>query len=217
LSCTFLALLCLSQHAFNATTMTRSVLAADSSRAPRQLALTLLFLSLCSNLSTIALAFVAILSLLCPQATTADLNLGSAAPFAIIACTHQRIARDVVLIGVALLPVDATITSSGPSSVVGDMALSPGTAVVGFGPATSSGAVQIANTVAGNALADANIAYTAAKNLPCNTTLTNPELGGLTLIPVRSCTVELCRVQLSLFALLSSLVVLAGRLLLDPC
>lgn len=90
-------------------------------------------------------------------------NLGSASSYAIIAY--------------------ATITSTGPSSVVGEMGLSPGTSITGFPPATCSGAQQAANGAAAAALADANTAYTAAKGLPCSNTLTAVEMAGLTLAP----------------------------------
>ena len=79
----------------------------------------------------------------------------------------------------------STITSTGPSSVIGDMGLSPGTSITGFGPATCSGTQQAANVASSLALADANTAYAAAKALPCNHTLAAAELGGLTLAPVR--------------------------------
>jgi len=99
-------------------------------------------------------------------------NLGSASSYAIIAY--------------------ATITSTGPSSVVGEMGLSPGTSITGFPPATCSGAQQAANGAAAAALADANTAYTAAKGLPCSNTLTAVEMAGLTLAPVSPLCVAAC-------------------------
>jgi hypothetical protein len=112
----------------------------------------------CSKIGLLALALFA-------AASSAAVNLGAADPYAIIAYS--------------------TITSGGPSSVIGNMGLSPGTSIVGFGPATCSGDSQAGTTASASAHADANTAYTALKGMPCNNTLTNAELGGLTLAPVR--------------------------------
>jgi hypothetical protein len=99
---------------------------------------------LCSLLASLAcrnqmfaVAFAAILSvLLLPQAAAvADLDLGSAAPFAIIAYS--------------------TVTATGVTAV---LALSPGSSVTGFPPATLTGYNHVTDTTAANALADANIA-----------------------------------------------------------
>ncbi len=112
----------------------------------------------CSKLGLLALALFA--------TANSALNLGAADPYAIVAYS--------------------TITSAGPSAVIGNIALSPGTSIIGFGPATCSGASEAGTTAAAAAHADADAAYTAAKGLNCSTTLTNAELGGLTLPPVRA-------------------------------
>jgi hypothetical protein len=66
------------------------------------------FLCLSSKIGLLAIALFA-------AASSAAVNLGAAGPYSILAYS--------------------TITSGGPSSVIGDMGLSPGTAVVGFGEA----------------------------------------------------------------------------------
>jgi hypothetical protein len=74
----------------------------------------------------------------------------------------------------------ATITNSGSSSLLGDLALT-GTAIVGA-PAVS-GISNVANAAAAAAMLAASNAYTLLKGLTCNTLLPSQELGGLTLTP----------------------------------
>ena len=92
-------------------------------------------------------------------------GLGTAASFAVLANT--------------------TVTNTGPSVVNGDLGVSGGTAVTGFPP----GVVLLPGTIhAGDAAAiaaqtDATAAYLDLQSQGCTTTLTNPELSGLTLTP----------------------------------
>jgi hypothetical protein len=74
-----------------------------------------------------------------------------------------------------------TITNTGPTVIVGDLGLHPGSAVTGA-PAVV-GAEHVADGVALQAKNDLVTAYTVAKNEPPDSTLSNPELGGLTLVP----------------------------------
>jgi hypothetical protein len=61
-----------------------------------------------------------------------------------------------------------------PSLVItGDLALDPGSDVVGFPPATLTGVKEIANIASLAAQADLTIAYNFAKGLPANRTLSN--------------------------------------------
>lgn len=71
------------------------------------------------------------------------------------------------------------ITNTGPSTVNGDLGLSPGTAVSGFPPGTLNGAAHITNAVAGIAKNDLTTAYNdAAGRTPA---LSVPaDLGGMT-------------------------------------
>ena len=90
------------------------------------------------------------------------LGLGTAESFAVLAAT--------------------TVTNTGPSTINGNLGLSPGTAVTGFGPGTVTGTTYAADAIALKAQADLTIAYgDAAARTP---SVSAPaELGGLTLSP----------------------------------
>ena len=72
------------------------------------------------------------------------IDLGAADPFAVLAGT--------------------TVTSAGVSTITGDLGVSPGTAVTGFGPGigTVSGAIHANDSVAAQAHADLATAYAVA-------------------------------------------------------
>jgi hypothetical protein len=93
----------------------------------------------------------------------APVNLGSAASYAILA--------------------GATVTNAGASFINGDLGLSPGTAVTGFGPGTENGTKRISPD-AGVALAKMDLATAfndAAGRATNQVILPTGELGGLTL------------------------------------
>ncbi len=80
----------------------------------------------------------------------------------------------------------STVTNSGPSVLNGNLGVSPGTALVGFGlPAVVNGATHANNGVAQQAQADLTIAYTAAEGqpVPPGNVLTGTNLGERTLAP----------------------------------
>lgn len=81
----------------------------------------------------------------------------------------------------------ATVTNTGPTSLTGDLGLSPGTAVTGFPPGTLTGIENIGNPLAAQAEANLTIAYhnaSPAVRANCPVTLTDGEnLAGLTLTP----------------------------------
>lgn len=102
-----------------------------------------------------------------PAFAATPLNLGYAAPFAVLAYS--------------------TVTNTGPSVITGDVGLSPGTAIVGFPPGTfASGTTYAADALAGEAQASATTAYgVAASETP---SFTAPpavvyQIGGTTLTP----------------------------------
>jgi len=96
------------------------------------------------------------------NAATPPVSLGTAASFAVLA--------------------GSTITNTGPTTITGDLGLSPGTAITGFPPGQVIGAVQAANAVALQAKNDLATAYDDAAGRP--TTATIPvELGGTTKTP----------------------------------
>ena len=90
------------------------------------------------------------------------LGLGTAESFAVLAGT--------------------TVTNTGPSTINGNLGLSPGTAVTGFGPGTVTGTKYLADAIALKAKSDLTIAYDdAAGRTPA---VSAPaDLGGLTLTP----------------------------------
>src|SRR5580693_3932074 len=76
-------------------------------------------------------------------AETAPVGLGTAGTFAVLAGT--------------------TVTNTGPSTISGDLGVSPGTAVTGFPPGTvSNGTIHSADGVANGAQSDLTIAYNDA-------------------------------------------------------
>jgi hypothetical protein len=94
-------------------------------------------------------------------------SLGSAANFAAVAAT--------------------TITNTGPTVVNGNLGVYPGTAVVGFPPGTVNGTIYAGVPPADTAAADAETAYNQAANEPCDSTRSDPDLGGDTLAPGVTC------------------------------
>lgn len=106
-------------------------------------------------------AIVAVVTPLSALAATTDPLLGTSGNYAVLA--------------------SSTITDAGASWITGRMALSPGTSVTGFPPATS-GAKDINNGAALQARNDASTAYTNAAGETPFVTL-SADLGGMTLVP----------------------------------
>ncbi len=78
----------------------------------------------------------------------------------------------------------STVTNAGPTSVVGNLALSPGVSVTGFGPgAITNGSIQINNDLATQAHADAGTAYMQLVGETLTTDLSGQNLGGMILTP----------------------------------
>lgn len=77
----------------------------------------------------------------------------------------------------------STVTNTGPTVIVGNLGLSPGTSVTGFPPGTVSGAIHINDVLADQAHDDAFAAYTLLEGEAFDTDLTGMDLGGLTLTP----------------------------------
>jgi hypothetical protein len=77
----------------------------------------------------------------------------------------------------------STVTNTGPTTVTGDLGVSPGSAVVGFPPGIVIGVIHAADAVALQAQVDATTAYNALAAMPCDVDLSGQDLGGLTLVP----------------------------------
>ncbi len=110
-------------------------------------------------------ALLLALPLLSPAAARAATSpsLGTAGTFAVLA--------------------GSTVTNTGPTTLIGDLGVSPGTAVTGFPPGLVSGATHLGDAVAAQAQTDATTAYNNAAGQPCDVTLTGQDLGGKTLTP----------------------------------
>ena len=77
----------------------------------------------------------------------------------------------------------STVTSTGPSTITGDLGVSPGTAVTGLPPGTMTGTLHAGDAVALQAQSDLTAAYNALAGAACTVTLTGQDLGGRTSRP----------------------------------
>ncbi len=78
----------------------------------------------------------------------------------------------------------STFTNTGSGVYYGDVGVSPGTEVVGFPPGeVRNGAIYAGGAVPMQAQIDAASAYNALDIQPCDTNLTDQDLGGMTLSP----------------------------------
>jgi Ice-binding-like len=113
----------------------KSVFTRASRRSPR-------FSRLAAGCAPVIAITVVIATQSDASAAQAPVNLGTAASFAVLAGT--------------------TVTNTGPSTITGDLGVSPGTAVTGFPPGTVNGAQHDADAVALNAQSDLTTAYNDA-------------------------------------------------------
>ncbi len=117
------------------------------------------------RLAGIALAMVVVFAAIPVAAQASAVNLGTVSPF-------------VVLGG-------STVTNEGASVLNGDLGLSPGSSVTGFGPAVVNGVTHVNDAVAAGAKSDLTTAYNVAAGQPISpgNNLTGTDLGNLKLTP----------------------------------
>ncbi|HTG35897.1 MAG TPA: IPTL-CTERM sorting domain-containing protein [Thermoanaerobaculia bacterium] len=79
----------------------------------------------------------------------------------------------------------STVTNTDtPTTVNGNLGVSPGSAVTGFPPGiVTGGTIHAADAVAAQAQTELTTVYNSLANTPCDTDLTGQNLGGLTLTP----------------------------------
>ena len=118
---------------------------------------------LTAGLGAIALSLLLFAISYAPDASAATApGLGVAASYAVIA--------------------GSTVTNTGPSTISGDLGVSPGTAVTGFPPGlVSNGSIHSADANAGQAQSAVTTAYNALDAASCDFDLTGQDLGGQTL------------------------------------
>jgi hypothetical protein len=77
----------------------------------------------------------------------------------------------------------STLTSTGPSSITGDLGVSPGTAVSGFPAGTYTGSLHAGDVVSAQAMGDLATAYGDAQGRSLCAVTVDGDLGGQTLTP----------------------------------
>lgn len=117
-------------------------------------------------------------SLHCLALATALTAIVTAAP-----ATAATAAPDLATAGSFAVLAASTVTNTGPSTIFGDLGVSPGTAITGFGPGTvSAGTIHTADAVALQAQRDLTNAYNTAAGLPPSANVT-ADLAGQRLVP----------------------------------
>jgi len=120
--------------------------------------------------------------------TTGAKSVGGAAlpaahtwSFTTAACSQARV--DLASAGAFAVLAGSTVTSTGATSVTGDLGVSPGTAVTGFPPGTIVGTRQAGTPTAAQGIADLTTAYNDAAGRSLCPVSVSGNLGGQVLAP----------------------------------
>jgi hypothetical protein len=122
--------------------------------------------------------------------------------FATVAASSAQLAPALGSSSTFVVLAGSTITSTGATALIGDMGVSPGTAVTGFPPASLSGVTHAGDASSAAAMADLTLAYNDAAGRTLAPVTVAGNLGGLTLPP-------------GLYKSTSSLAISSGDLTLD--
>src|SRR5687767_8196128 len=118
------------------------------------------------------------------RARSAIVALVMGVAFAALPAGAYAVPVDLATAGPFVVLGGSTVTNTGASVLGGDLGVSPGTALVGFGaPAVVNGATHANDAVAAQAQSDLTAAYDVAAAEPTNLNgdLTGVDLGGLIL------------------------------------
>lgn len=138
----------------------------------------------------------------CKKDTT---NAPTPAPTPIVIPLQSTVQSTVILGGASTFAILAgsTVTSTGGTTITGDLGLSPGSSISGFPPATVTGTKHIDDTLAAQAKRALTTAYNDAAGRTCTDMVTlSGNIGGLTLTP-------------GLYKSTSSLAISSGNLTFD--
>jgi hypothetical protein len=109
--------------------------------------------------------------------------------FLFIRANGAPLTIDLGTAGLFAVLAGSTVTNTGPTTINGNVGVSPGTAITGFPPASigGSGILYSSGPEALQAQSDLAAAYNFAAGEACPHVLTGQDLGGLTLLPGTYC------------------------------